>query len=118
MAGGRAPGGPRIHRLQGQEPCATLLLVRLRGSRTRAETAAATHRAAIDGNWAFGAFQPAACNSCDDVFAETADVVFGDAWLPQYTDDWRGTNVVVTRSPEADRILADGVRDGTSSSSP
>ena len=68
---------------------------------------------AIDGSWGYGAFQPAACNYCDDVFAETADVVFGDAWLPRYTDDWRGTNVVVTRRAEADRILADGLDDGT-----
>lgn len=67
---------------------------------------------ALDGSWGYGAFQPAACNYCDDVFAETADIVFGDAWLPRYTDDWRGTNVVVTRNADADRILADGVRDG------
>lgn len=64
---------------------------------------------AFDGSWGYGAFQPEACNFCDDVFAETADVVFGDAWLPQYTDDWRGTNVVVTRRAEADRILAEGL---------
>ena len=83
--------------------------VRARGRKPRLRRT----RSAIDGNWAFGAFQPAACNYCDDVFAETADVVFGDAWLPRYTDDWRGTNVVVTRSPEADRILADGMSDGT-----
>ena len=67
---------------------------------------------AIDGNWGYGAFQPGACNFCDDVFAETADVVFGDAWLPKYTDDWLGMNVVVTRHADADRILADGFRDG------
>ena len=68
-------------------------------------------QAAIDGSWGYGAFQPGACNFCDDVFAETADVVFGDAWLPKYTDDWLGMNVVVTRHADADRILADGVRD-------
>jgi coenzyme F420 hydrogenase subunit beta len=67
---------------------------------------------AIDGSWGYGAFQPEACNFCDDVFAETADVVFGDAWLPEYTDDWRGMNVVVTRSGDADRILTDGLHDG------
>lgn len=64
--------------------------------------------ATVDGNWAYGAFQPGACNFCDDVFAETADVVFGDAWLPQFTGDWRGTNVVITRNDAADRILLDG----------
>ena len=64
--------------------------------------------ATVDGNWAYGAFQPGACNFCDDIFAETADVVFGDAWLPQFTDDWRGTNVVVARSKAAEEILLDG----------
>ncbi len=68
--------------------------------------------AAIDGSWGYGAFQPEACNFCDDVFAETADVVFGDAWLRRYTDDWRGTNVVVTRRAEADRILEEGIAGG------
>lgn len=68
--------------------------------------------AAIDGSWGYGAFQPEACNFCDDVFAETADVVFGDAWLRRYTDDWRGTNVVVTRRAEADMILAEGIAGG------
>jgi coenzyme F420 hydrogenase subunit beta len=66
----------------------------------------------IDGNWGYGAFQPEACNFCDDVFAETADVVFGDAWLPAYTGDWRGTNVVLTRNARADQILLEGRRAG------
>ena len=66
----------------------------------------------IDGNWGYGAFQPGACNFCDDVFAETADVVFGDAWLPDYTGDWRGTNVVLTRDGRADEILLAGSRAG------
>jgi len=82
--------------------------VRARGRKPRLRRT----QSAIDGSWGYGAFQPAACNFCDDVFAETADVVFGDAWLPRYTDEWRGTNVVVTRSPDADRILAEGVDGG------
>ncbi|MBM7502743.1 Coenzyme F420 hydrogenase/dehydrogenase, beta subunit C-terminal domain [Agromyces aurantiacus] len=83
-------------------------LARGRGGRARLRRTLS----AIDGSWGYGAFQPGACNFCDDVFAETADVVFGDAWLPQYTEDWQGTNVLVTRAAEADRILGDGVRDG------
>ena len=66
----------------------------------------------IGTNWGHGAFQLEACNFCDDVLAETADVVFGDAWLPQYTQDWRGTNVVVTRNSQVDAIFADGVAAG------
>ena len=76
--------------------------------RTRRRSIAAT----IDGNWGYGAFQPEACNFCDDVFAETADVVLGDAWLPQYTEHWQGTNVIVTRDPRAQEILARGAADG------
>jgi coenzyme F420 hydrogenase subunit beta len=66
----------------------------------------------LGGNWGHGAFQPEACNFCDDVFAETADVVFGDAWLPEYNADWRGTNVVVSRNMVIDALLQDGMERG------
>lgn len=49
-------------------------------------------------DWGAGAFKYKACDYCDDVFAETADVVLGDAWLPEYVKDSRGTNIVVTRN--------------------
>jgi coenzyme F420-reducing hydrogenase beta subunit len=52
-----------------------------------------------DGDWGAGFFQNSACNFCDDVVAETADISFGDAWVEPYSLDWRGTNVVVVRSP-------------------
>ncbi|KKH16917.1 Coenzyme F420 hydrogenase/dehydrogenase, beta subunit C-terminal domain [Methanosarcina mazei] len=45
-------------------------------------------------------FTPNACNYCDDVFAELADVTFMDAWLPEYSKDSMGTNLVLVRSPE------------------
>lgn len=66
----------------------------------------------LGGNWGHGMFQLNACNYCDDVFAETADVVLGDAWLPQYAHDWRGTNVVVTRNERLATVLAGGVAEG------
>ncbi len=53
----------------------------------------------VDGDWGAGFFQNSACNFCDDVTAETADISFGDAWVEPYTSDGRGTNVVVIRSP-------------------
>ncbi|MDH6181878.1 coenzyme F420 hydrogenase subunit beta [Microbacteriaceae bacterium SG_E_30_P1] len=62
----------------------------------------------VGGSWGHAVFQPEACNYCDDVFAETADVVIGDAWLAKYEIDWRGTNVVVSRSSELDEIFAAG----------
>lgn len=52
----------------------------------------------LGGNWGHALFQLNACNYCDDIFAETADVVLGDAWLPEYRADWRGTNILLCRN--------------------
>ena len=46
-----------------------------------------------------------ACYFCDDVFAETADATFMDAWLPAYGADTRGTSLVITRHPQLDAFL-------------
>jgi hypothetical protein len=59
----------------------------------------------VDGNWGLGVFQPEACNFCDDIFADTADIVFGDAWLPEYENSWEGTNIVIARNPKLLEIL-------------
>lgn len=67
----------------------------------------------VGGQWGHASFQLNACNFCDDVYAESADVVFGDAWLPRYEADPRGTNVVVTRTEAAERVLRSGVADGS-----
>ena len=65
-----------------------------------------------DGDWGAGFFQSEACNWCDDVVAETADISFGDAWVEPYSSDGRGTNVAVTRSTEMAQMLSAGVADG------
>jgi coenzyme F420-reducing hydrogenase beta subunit len=65
-----------------------------------------------DGDWGAGFFQNSACNFCDDVVAETADISFGDAWVEPYSADGRGTNVVVVRSPELRDILQAGMDAG------
>lgn len=62
-----------------------------------------------DGDWGAGFFQNSACNFCDDVVAETADIAFGDAWVEPYSSDGRGTNVVIARTPEMAALLADGI---------
>ena len=56
-------------------------------------------------NWGYGYFKYNACEYCDDVLAETADITCGDAWLPQYAKDGQGTNVVVVRSLEMKELL-------------
>ncbi len=48
--------------------------------------------------WGYGFFKYHACDYCDDIFAETADVALGDAWLPRYAKDYKGTNIVVIRN--------------------
>lgn len=60
------------------------------------------------GSWGLNLFMLDACNCCDDVLAETADISVGDAWLPQYVPDHRGESVVVCRR----QALLDRVRDG------
>lgn len=65
-----------------------------------------------DGDWGAGFFMNSACNFCDDVLAETADIAFGDAWVEPHSSDWRGTNVVVIRSAQLTRIIDEAVAQG------
>nr|WP_088333703.1 Coenzyme F420 hydrogenase/dehydrogenase, beta subunit C-terminal domain [Sphingomonas mucosissima] len=65
-----------------------------------------------DGDWGAGFFQNSACDACDDVVAECADVSFGDAWVEPYSSDGRGTNVVIVRSPEIAGRIASAIEDG------
>lgn len=50
-----------------------------------------------------GFFKYKACDFCDDVFAETADISIGDAWLPEFLG--RGTSLVIVRDPRLAKIL-------------
>jgi coenzyme F420-reducing hydrogenase beta subunit len=63
-------------------------------------------------NWGHGFFKYSACEYCDDVFAETADLSVGDAWLPEYTEDSSGNSIVVTRSVELDQLVRAGMASG------
>lgn len=64
------------------------------------------------GDWGHAFFQLKGCDYCDDIFAEAADVVFGDAWIARYEADWLGTNVFITRRDEFEDILAEGKAGG------
>ncbi|MFB9731744.1 Coenzyme F420 hydrogenase/dehydrogenase, beta subunit C-terminal domain [Ornithinimicrobium kibberense] len=66
------------------------------------------NRELVGTNWGHTAFQLKACDFCDDIFAEAADITFGDAWLPQFSSDWEGTNMVVSRDNVLDSILREG----------
>lgn len=65
-----------------------------------------------DGDWGAGFFMNSACNYCDDVVAETADVSCGDAWVEPYSSDPGGTNVVITRSAALAAIVRQGITEG------
>ncbi|MES9903766.1 MAG: Coenzyme F420 hydrogenase/dehydrogenase, beta subunit C-terminal domain [Sedimenticola sp.] len=58
--------------------------------------------------WGHGYNKYKACDYCDDVVSETADVSVGDAWLPAYQGDPKGTNIVIVRSNIARDILKEG----------
>jgi coenzyme F420-reducing hydrogenase beta subunit len=62
-----------------------------------------------DGDWGAGFFMNNACNYCDDVTGETADVSFGDAWVKPYSSDGMGNNVVVVRSKVISDLIAAGI---------
>lgn len=63
--------------------------------------------------WGSGYFKSLACDVCDDVTTELADVSLGDAWLPDYQSDGKGQNVIVTRSKIADDLIREGIRSGS-----
>jgi coenzyme F420-reducing hydrogenase beta subunit len=65
-----------------------------------------------DGDWGAGYFMNSACNYCDDVVAETADVAFGDAWVEPYSSDGRGTNVVISRSSFMQNMIDAAIDEG------
>lgn len=52
-----------------------------------------------------GYFRYQACNSCMDVFAETADACFMDAWLPEFARDPKGTSLTVLRNQYLDELF-------------
>lgn len=58
--------------------------------------------------WNNFAFTPQSCLYCDDVFAETADCAFMDAWLPEYADTWLGTSLLIVRNPLLNEVLQHG----------
>ncbi len=54
-----------------------------------------------------------ACDCCDDMFAECADVTFMDAWLTRYKKEPRGTNLWISRSYLVNKLIAAGINDGS-----
>ncbi|UCD49814.1 MAG: Coenzyme F420 hydrogenase/dehydrogenase, beta subunit C-terminal domain [Phycisphaerales bacterium] len=63
-------------------------------------------------SWSNNLFMLDACECCDDIIAETADIAVGDAWLPERLGDYRGTSIVVCRTPEMLELLRAGAAEG------
>lgn len=62
--------------------------------------------------WGHNFFRYPACNYCDDVFSETADVTVGDAWLKNYISDSNGNSVVVVRNSDIHNLIKNGIIKG------
>ena len=62
--------------------------------------------------WGTGMFKANACDYCDDVTTELADISLGDAWIEPYNQDGAGNSVVVTRSTLAEKIIRNGIDNG------
>jgi coenzyme F420-reducing hydrogenase beta subunit len=63
-------------------------------------------------SWGYGFFKYSACDYCDDVVGETADLSVGDAWLEPYVGDSAGTNVLVVRNPRIHALIREGLSEG------
>lgn len=62
--------------------------------------------------WGHGFFKYNACDFCDDVVAETADITIGDAWLPDYVEDYLGTNIIISRNKNISQIIEKAHKEG------
>lgn len=59
--------------------------------------------------WGTGLFKHNACDFCDDLTSELADISLGDAWISPYLEDGRGANIIITRTKLADELVQFGI---------
>jgi coenzyme F420 hydrogenase subunit beta len=50
------------------------------------------------GKFNLGALMLPACDYCDDIVGETADLTIGDAWIPRFDIDNQGNNLLIVRN--------------------
>lgn len=63
----------------------------------------------IGHDWGQGFFKSQVSDYTDDVMNETADITLGDAWLPEYTGDSKGNNIILVRNETIYKILEEGI---------
>lgn len=56
-------------------------------------------------DWGHGMFKYPACDFCDDVVGELADVSVGDAWLDNYVNDYKGNSIIIVRNENINGLL-------------
>ena len=61
--------------------------------------------------WGTGLFKSNACDYCDDVVTELADISLGDAWMMPYNRDGLGNNLIIVRTIQANKIIENGILD-------
>lgn len=59
--------------------------------------------------WGTGLFKSNACDFCDDVLTELADISLGDAWIDPYDKDGLGNSVIITRTKIAETLIQNGL---------
>lgn len=62
-------------------------------------------------SWGQGFFKVNASDFTDDVMNETADITIGDAWLPEYINDSKGTSVILVRNPHMATLIRDAIKE-------
>ena len=63
-------------------------------------------------HWGHGFFKTKFSDYTDDALNETADVALGDAWLPEYTKDSMGDNILIVRDLTILELIKQGRADG------
>ncbi len=63
-------------------------------------------------HWGHGFFKTKFSDFTDDTMNETADIALGDAWLPKYTKDSGGTNILIVRNETILSILKESEEKG------
>lgn len=63
------------------------------------------------GDWGRGLFKVRASDFSDDVMNETADMTLGDAWLPEYTKDNKGNNIIIVRNSIIRDLVENGIKE-------
>ena len=59
--------------------------------------------------WGTGLFKSNACDFCDDVLTELADISLGDAWIHPYDKSGLGNSIIITRTKIAETLIQNGL---------